>query len=58
MNRDLKWIDEDRRGFFEGDIMFPLVETILAFVPLHVGCGVAALHSGGILSYSSVVFQL
>jgi len=35
--------------------MFPLVETILAFVPLHVGCGIAALHSTCILVCSCFV---
>lgn len=58
INRDFKWIHEDRRSFFKGDVMFPLVETILALVPLYVGCGVAALHSCGILGSSCFVFQL
>jgi hypothetical protein len=36
--------------------MFPLVETILALVPLHVGCGVDA-HSSGILACFCFVLQ-
>jgi hypothetical protein len=58
INCDFKWIEKDRRGFFEGDVMVLLVETILAVVPLHIGRGATALHSCGILGYSCFVFQL
>jgi len=50
INCDFKWIKKDSRGFFEGDVVFPLIETILAVVPLNFGCGVAGLHSSGILA--------
>ncbi len=58
MNCDFKWIQKDRHRFFEGDVMLPLVETILVLVPLNVKCVVAGLHSSGILACSCFVLQL
>jgi hypothetical protein len=57
INRELEWIDKHRRGFFEGDVMFPQVETILTLVPFQVGCSVAP-HSCAIVDCPWFVIQL
>jgi hypothetical protein len=49
INRNFKRIKKNRYGFFEGDVVVLLIETILSFVPFDVGCGVGRLHSSAFL---------